>query len=305
MDTLSQQEQDVLRYYTDQTDDFYIKKWDPDEFHFGIYPEEESIGTYKTRNWEIHRQGIRRMTEAVTDPAQIRSSDVVVDAGCGVGGTAIYLARRHGCRVIGVNLCPRQIEIAERKVQEAGLAGMIRFLGGDCSRHLPLDTDSVDVVVNIESACHYSNRDNFIRECARIIKTGGRLVAEDWIARDSIDQSKFIARMCDAWFLQFPLETPSSYFAGLTRNGFHVVELVDLGGLSPTIEFLKIASHRLIKKAAENNRLLTDNEKMWLHQFETIACAYHEGHFTLLRYHARLGPPRDDVGRERLSWVSS
>lgn len=287
--SMSKQEQKVLDYYGGYTAGSYIQGWDPDHLHLGRFLEGETVSDFGGEDQAIHKRSVRRMTEFVTEPAQIRPIDIVVDAGCGIGGTAIYLSSRYGCRVVGVNLSRHQIGIAEKKVEEVGLSGKVSFLEGNCSQRLPMDAKSVDVIVNIESACHYSNRDKFVSECARILRDNGQIVGQDWIARDAIDQSKLIAPMCDAWRLQFPLETPSSYSVLLERHGFEVIDLIDIDGLKPTIDLFKSLSYGIMKKAMASCEF-TDRERDWLRQFETITSAYRAGHFTLLRYHARLSP---------------
>jgi ubiquinone/menaquinone biosynthesis C-methylase UbiE len=287
--SVSDHEQAVIRYYTERTDDFYLSRWDNEDIHFGIFLEGEfiDIDQYKTGHSEILKRAVQRMTETVTSPGQILPTDLVVDAGCGVGGTAIHLAKTYGCRVRGINICQHQIDIAKEKAKQAGLTELIQFEFGDCSNSLPIDDNSVDVVVNIESACHYSNRAKFIEECARILKAGGRLVAQDVIARDEIDQSTLIRSACDAWAMHYPLETFQSYRHVLEKNGFEVAELIEIEGFKPTIDLMD-QSLKHLRRFAESGGEFVGDEKLWMRQFETMAGASYAGHLTLLRYHARL-----------------
>lgn len=287
--SISDHEQSVIRFYDSRTDDFYLTRWDKDDIHFGIFLEGEAVGIdqYPARNLNTLKRGIRRMTETVTAPAQIRPTDLVVDAGCGVGGTAIYLAKRYGCRVFGVNICQHQIDIANEKIKAANLTHLIKVEYGDCSNSLSFDDHSVDVVVNIESACHYSNRVHFIEECARILRPGGRLVAQDLVARDEVDQSQSVASACDAWAMHYPLETFQSYRHLLEKNGFEVSELMDIHGFEPTISLMDQSAKQL-RRFAENGGKFAGDENLWIRQFETMARASCAGHLTLLRYHALL-----------------
>lgn len=287
--SVSDHERDVIRFYTERTDDFYLSRWDKDDIHFGIFLAGESIEIekYKTGHSEVLKRAVQRMTETVTAPAQILPTDLVVDAGCGVVGTAIHLARTYGCRVRGINICQHQIDIAKEKAKQAGLADLIQFEFGDCSSSLPFNDNSVDVVVNIESACHYSNRGKFIEECARILKAGGRLVAQDVIARDEIDQSASVRSACDAWAMHYPLETFRSYRHVLEKNGFDVAELIEIEGFKPTIDLMHQSLGHL-RRFEENGGEFAGDEKLWMRQFETMAGASYAGHLTLLRYVARL-----------------
>lgn len=51
----------------------------------------------------------------------------VLEIGCGWGGLALDLARRHGVRVTGITLSEEQLGVAERRAHEAGLAERVRF----------------------------------------------------------------------------------------------------------------------------------------------------------------------------------
>ena len=66
-----------------------------------------------------------------------------------------------------------------RRADEAGLAHQVSFRPGNCALSLPLDDGAADVVVDIESARHYSDRRRFLHEAARVLRAGGRLVATD------------------------------------------------------------------------------------------------------------------------------
>lgn len=62
--------------------------------------------------------------------AQLDSSHHLLDIGCGWGDVAITAAQTTGCRVTGVTLSEEQKNLAEKRVQEAGLDknGQVRIL---------------------------------------------------------------------------------------------------------------------------------------------------------------------------------
>lgn len=220
----------VSAYYDIHTEPFYIGAdgWDPEHIHFGVFldrPDEE----YRANPMlvlEDRRPSIDRMTNAILSPAKIQESDVVVDAGCGVGGTSIVINQQHGSRVIGLNINNMQLDIARDRAKEAGVDENVTFQHCDCSLHLPFDDSSVDVIVNIESACHYSDRATFVAECARVLKPGGRIVAQDWMAANGLsdeDTETFLKPLCDTWFLG-QLDSLDSYSNMLNEAGFDVIE---------------------------------------------------------------------------------
>ncbi|MGC9335395.1 MAG: SAM-dependent methyltransferase, partial [Anaerolineae bacterium] len=46
-------------------------------------------------------------TEEIVELCHIGEGSYVLDVGCGAGATPAYLASKHGCRVVGVDISPR------------------------------------------------------------------------------------------------------------------------------------------------------------------------------------------------------
>jgi len=58
---------------------------------------------------------------------EIRPGMRVLDVGSGWGGMALYLARRFDCRVTGITLSRRQLELSRRRAREQGLEARVNF----------------------------------------------------------------------------------------------------------------------------------------------------------------------------------
>ena len=230
---LPEHECSVMEHYDKMTKEFYLQ-WSPDHFHFGAFkPRERPRHNENPKESAGLARALDRIVEIIVAPARIEGHHHVVDAGCGVGGTAIHLTRTQGCRITGVNLCKLHLEMAERKVVNAGLDDRIDFEYADCSRSLPFADGSVDVVVNIESARHYSDRRKFLHEVYRILKPGGRIVASDWMVRDVIPANQYknyIQPLCEDWMM-CSLESQSSYTRLLQDAGLEVIEFEGFNGM--------------------------------------------------------------------------
>ena len=64
-------------------------------------------------------------TEKLVELCHIEAGKYVLDVGCGAGATAVYLTKRHGCRVAGVDISERMIERAKETASREGLADEI------------------------------------------------------------------------------------------------------------------------------------------------------------------------------------
>ena len=96
---------------------------------------------------------------------------VALDAACGTGRYAEFLARR-GHRVIGVDGSPDMLARARTRVPEA------EFLLGDLHR-LPVAGAGVDLVVCGLALTHVPALEPVLAEFARVLRPGGHLVIAD------------------------------------------------------------------------------------------------------------------------------
>ncbi|MEO1231399.1 MAG: methyltransferase domain-containing protein [Myxococcota bacterium] len=106
----------------------------------------------------------------------------ILDAGCGVGGSARHLARRFAAQVDGVTLSPVQKRIADDLTQAAGLDDDVRVHVADANR-TPFEDGTFDLVWSLESGEHMPDKSAFLQECLRVLRPGGRLIAATWCHR--------------------------------------------------------------------------------------------------------------------------
>lgn len=73
----------------------------------------------------------RAKMERVCRKLALEAGDRVVDAGCGWGALALYMARHYDARVRAFNLSHEQVEYARRRAAREGLAGQVEFVEDD------------------------------------------------------------------------------------------------------------------------------------------------------------------------------
>jgi cyclopropane-fatty-acyl-phospholipid synthase len=100
----------------------------------------------------------------------------VLEIGSGWGSFALRAARSAGCRVLGITLSPAQLELAEARAREAGLADRVEFQLRDY-RDV---TGTFDAVVSIETieAVGHENLGAFFAACDRALAPSGRAVVQ-------------------------------------------------------------------------------------------------------------------------------
>ncbi len=284
---VSDRDRDAIRHYDDLTVSFYMSFWNATHLHFGLFDAGEYPEPGDVFEGPVSEKGLERMIEAIIAPAGITQDSIVVDAGCGVGGTSIYLAQTRGCRVTGVNINHQQMKIAAGKATDEGMDHLVDFRYANCSEGLPFGNDSIDVVVNVDSACHYGDRGQFLREVFRILKPAGRVVAMDWLVTEgttSRQRDAFIRPLCELWASP-GLETRSSYTGLLRDAGLAVRECTGFDGRD-------IGSLRLVECYVRTLKglvflgLLPARLRPVLPMVVALETAWRKGFFELGRYWA-------------------
>lgn len=172
----------------------------------------------------------RVIADEIADP-----SPVIVDFGCGVGGTLFHLARRFPkARLLGITVSRRQVEIAERLAEESGCADRCSFSLGDFQT-ADLNVRA-DVVVAVESFVHSTSGDGFLANAARHLRPGGcLLVADDFLATDidalNARQRLRVDQFRAGWRAP-AICTPESLARAASEHGLEIGKVVDLTPLT-------------------------------------------------------------------------
>lgn len=298
---LSRQARAVAAHY--DGGDYYLSGWHPRHLHFGLFElGEEPLPLDGPDAGQLDRdlldRAVVRMIGEVVGPARIGAGDVVADAACGVGGTVLHLAGTIGCRVIGLNVSEGQIGTARMLAGSDRLEHLVEFRFSDCSEAIRLPDSSVDVVVSIDGACHMADRGRFLKECARILRPGGRLVGSDWMATTTLTPKEYrehIQPICESWSM-VGLENPAGYVDKLQAAGLEGVGVVDLVMGTLTNARILAAQERKMREAARRGTLPAD-KAVWMERFRLLTRAWFAGAFGVQRFFSRkAGMPGGHAG---------
>lgn len=182
--------------------------------------------------WDETTKGVSdallRENQILAERAGITADDTVLDAGCGVGGSAIWLAREHGCRVTGITLSQKQVDSAGANARKHGVADKLRFERRDFTATGYPDA-SFDVVWAVEAVCHAEDKRDFIREAYRVLKPGGRLILADFFAAKADfapDEQQLMDEWVHGWSVK-ALAYSGDFRAGLEETGFAEISMQD------------------------------------------------------------------------------
>ncbi len=136
---------------------------------------------------------------------QLSAGRQLLDVACGSGGPTLRIARVTGCHVHGVDIHKDAVATARAQAQECGLHERASFEQADASQRLDLADGSVDGVICIDAINHLPDRAGILREWARVLQPGGRLVFTDPIVvTGALTNEEIAIRSSIGFFLFVP-----------------------------------------------------------------------------------------------------
>jgi cyclopropane fatty-acyl-phospholipid synthase-like methyltransferase len=103
----------------------------------------------------------------------------LVDVGCGRGGPGLWVAAVTGARLIGIDIDEAALAAAQRRAEQAGMAGRVSFRRGSF-HDTGLPEGSAQAVMSIDALLFAPSKPAAAAELARILIPGGRLVLTSW-----------------------------------------------------------------------------------------------------------------------------
>ncbi len=215
------EQQQILNYYEKCHIDYQLI-WGANRsfsLHYG----------YHDTQHKRHHAAVLNMNRVVAQHAGITSESRVLDAGCGIGGSCVWLAENLGARMTGVNISAYQLERARQLAKDKMLSDQIEYKEASFT-DTGLKADSFDVVWGMEAVCYAEEKKDFIKEAYRLLKPGGKLVVADGFFNDVDINFKCPAEYriwLDGWAVP-DLAGQQQFQTDMTETGFKHIQFHDV-----------------------------------------------------------------------------
>jgi len=158
--------------------------------------------------------------------ASLREGDTVLDLGSGAGFDCFLAANKVGKKgkVIGVDMTPEMIEKANNNAKKSNYRN-VEFRGGDIEK-LPVDDDSIDVVMSNCVINLSPDKAKVFKEAFRALRPGGRLTISDIVLLKELPE--FVKENIEAYIgCVSGAILKSEYLGKIETAGFRDVHVID------------------------------------------------------------------------------
>src|SRR3984957_7685895 len=251
----------VLEYYESKTDSI-LDRYGPGprvHFHTGFLDEPVTQGTPAQLRSEL-QESQERMLRDAADAWDLRRIVFrqVLDAGCGLGGTAIFCALEFGSDVTAITIAPSHVPLVARFSAEAGASSRVHpFL---CDALKMPGRNRFDAIMAIDSSSCFTRRPWFQR-ATELLRPGGRLFVADCFLEKEAYREPFNRHWCAR------IGTVEEYLAAGRATGLTPERCEDVSPLAANFWGTTTALIRLESQAANGNHAesLKKDESLRIH----------------------------------------
>lgn len=208
---------DKIGSYYDQTINHYENWWKLNRnlaVHYGIWGE----------NVKNFQESLLYTNEVMAKIANVQNQSIILDAGCGVGGSAIYLAEKFNCKVEGVTLSHKQNKYANAALSiRDDIKNNVNISVQDyCNTNF--NNNHFDLIWAIESFTSAPDKNSLAKEAYRLLKPGGRLIIADYFkSKASTNDTDHLLETWQKLWSMAPFLTINQYIDIFNAHGFKLV----------------------------------------------------------------------------------
>ena len=204
---LNQETKQKIIHHYDLVSPYYEKLWGKHIHH-----------RYYLTGKESKEEATENLIKLIVNKAKIKKKSKILDIGCGIGGTSLWLAKNLNCNVTGITISPIQVEIAQKISSKSKIKNPPKFFVQDAN-DLKIK-EKFDVLYAVEMISHLEKRKEFFKRCARLLDEDGKFCIADWFKKDRItelEEKEYIKPINERMMVS--LWYSKDYITELEKNG--------------------------------------------------------------------------------------
>ncbi|GGA08931.1 methyltransferase domain-containing protein [Okeania sp. KiyG1] len=220
-----------IQQFYDASSSLWEQAWG-EHMHHGYYGQD---GQQQKNRRQAQIDMIEELLQwgALNEKSNFWPPTSILDVGCGIGGSTLYLAEKFNATATGITLSPVQAQRAKERADVANLSQSTNFIVAN-ALEMPFADESFDLVWSLESGEHMPNKQKFLQECYRVLKAGGTIIMATWCHRPvggsdgqlTDDERRHLAEIYRVYALPYVISLPE-YEAIAQNIGFQNICTTD------------------------------------------------------------------------------
>lgn len=155
----------------------------------------------------------------------INKDSYILDVGCGVGGPAVYIADKTGCRIAGIDINEVGVEMARKLAKNSNLEGRAEFHLGD-AMEMPYPDNTFDLAISLNVMNVFEDKVGLFKEVLRVLKPKGAwaFLSGTFEMPDDPEISRKMAR---GYLIPQYYDSLENYREKLLQAGFQIDEITE------------------------------------------------------------------------------
>lgn len=163
-------------------------------------------------------------TKDFVSQLDLKPGQVVLDVGCGIGGSAFYMVKEFGVKVVAIDLSSNMINIGLERAKEVGISeDDVQFEIADATKR-DYKPETFDVIYSRDTILHIPDKLALFKQFYKWLKVGGKVFISDYCCSDGEHSEQFKAYVKQRGY---NLLSPKRYGEVLEEAGFSKVKAQD------------------------------------------------------------------------------
>jgi tocopherol O-methyltransferase len=188
-------------------------------YYLSIYGEHIHDGYYKTGE-ESKKVAQDNLLKLLVEKAKIQKGTRILDVGCGVGGSSIWMAKNLEAVTLGITISPVQLGIAQRMAEEQNVNSQFLLMDAETMDF----SQSFDVIWVVAALSHFPAPEDFLARATSFLERRGKFVIFDWMPAEDIinPYGDPYIQPVSAGMILASLTSLNTYLKWFIQNGYRI-----------------------------------------------------------------------------------